>query len=106
MRFAYWTIVIDGQATAFRALTPEDLLPTLNQLRKKTPGATLKWYHRGRLWDSPEAARGAERPPLRRTAAPAGRFERRPRDPRGPRGPRGPGRGGPGRGGGGPSRRK
>jgi hypothetical protein len=54
-RFVYWTIVIDGTRTAFRAATREELLPTLKQLQRKTPGAELKWFAHGRLWESPEA---------------------------------------------------
>ena len=89
MRFAYWTIVIDGQTTAFRALTPEELLPTLKQLQRTSPGAMLRWYQRGRLWESPEAARAAHRKPPPRLQGPRFRSSR-----------------GPGRGRGGPSRRR
>lgn len=55
-RFTYWTILIDGQATAFRAHQREDLFPTLVQLRRANPGAEMKWFAHGRIWDSPEAA--------------------------------------------------
>jgi hypothetical protein len=60
-RFSYWTILIDGQATAFRAHEREDLLPTLVQIRRANPGAEMKWFARGKVWDSPEAASEAAR---------------------------------------------
>ena len=62
-RFAYWTILIDNAPTAFRARDAEDLLPTLNQLKRKNPNVVLKWFSGGRLWASPEAAREARRRP-------------------------------------------
>jgi hypothetical protein len=55
-RFTYWTIILDGQPTAFRAAEREDLLPTLKQLQTKNPTAEMKWFARGRVWDSPEEA--------------------------------------------------
>lgn len=55
-RYAFWTIILDGVATAFRARDREDLLPTFKQLQRKNPDAVMKWFARGRLWDSPEAA--------------------------------------------------
>jgi hypothetical protein len=64
-RFAYWTILIDEGPTAFRAQLREDLLPTLTQLKRTNPNAVMKWFARGRLWDSPEAAREALRAPKR-----------------------------------------
>jgi hypothetical protein len=59
-RFSYWTILIDGQATAFRARQQADLLPTLVQLRRTNPTAEMKWFARGRIWDSPAAATEAQ----------------------------------------------
>ena len=56
-RYAYWTILVDGQATAFRAAEAEELLPTLKRLQVKQPGAVMKWFQRGRLWDSHDEAR-------------------------------------------------
>jgi hypothetical protein len=56
-RFTFWTIIIDGQPTAFRAAEREELLPTLKQLQAKNPAAVLKWFARGRVWESPEDAR-------------------------------------------------
>ncbi len=55
-RFAYWTIILDGVATAFRAREQAELLPTFNQLKKKNPGAIIKWFSGGTLWDSPVQA--------------------------------------------------
>lgn len=56
-RYAYWTILIDGKPTAFRARDKDDLLPTFHQLRRTNADITFKWFARGRVWDSPEAAR-------------------------------------------------
>lgn len=46
--------------TAFRARHAEDLLPTLKQLQHRQPNVTLKWFERGRFWNSPEASREAQ----------------------------------------------
>lgn len=54
--FRCWVIVAGSQPTAFRARQPEDLLPTLRQLQRTQPDVDLKWFERGRLWPSPEAA--------------------------------------------------
>jgi hypothetical protein len=62
-RHAYWTILIDNAPTAFRAREKEDLLPTLNQLRRTNKDVLLKWFGRGKLWDTPEAAQTAGRTP-------------------------------------------
>src|SRR5262245_22711492 len=58
-RFAYWTILAGGLPTSFRAADREDLLPTLRRLQERQPDAEMKWFQRGRLWESPEAARAA-----------------------------------------------
>ena len=58
-RHAYWTILVDDQPTAFRAHDPEELLPTLNRLKEKHPSAVMKWFERGKLWESRDAAREA-----------------------------------------------
>ena len=57
-RHAYWTILIGDSPTAFRARERDELLPTFERLRAKQPDAVLKWFERGRLWASPEEARG------------------------------------------------
>jgi hypothetical protein len=62
-RFAYWTILIDNKPTAFRARDREELLPTLHQLRRKNADVVMRWFARGRLWESPEAERAAQRAP-------------------------------------------
>ena len=62
-RYVYWTILVDNGPTAFRAREREELLPTLNQLRRKNADVALKWYARGKLWESPEAERAAARVP-------------------------------------------
>src|SRR2546422_169092 len=51
-RFAYWTILVDGQPTAFRARDQQELLPTLNQLKRTNKDVLLRWFARGRLWES------------------------------------------------------
>jgi hypothetical protein len=60
-RFAYWTILIDNQPTAFRARDKAELLPTLHQLKRTNPNAHLKWFARGKLWETPEQAQWAAR---------------------------------------------
>jgi hypothetical protein len=73
-RHAYWTIIVDNLPTAFRSGRREELLPTFERLRRKHPNAVLRWFARGRLWDSPEAAQ--QQPPR----APAKTRESRQRD--------------------------
>jgi hypothetical protein len=60
-RYAYWTILIDGKATAFRAREREELLPTFNQLARKNADIAMRYFARGRLWDTPEQAQWANR---------------------------------------------
>lgn len=60
-RYAYWTILIDNRPTAFRARTLEELQPTLHQLRRTNRDVVMKWFARGRVWESPEAALAAAR---------------------------------------------
>lgn len=62
-RHAYWTILIDKGPTAFRARDQEELLPTLTQLRRTNRDVELKWFARGRLWESREQERFAARVP-------------------------------------------
>jgi hypothetical protein len=62
-RFAYWTILIDQQPTAFRARELEELLPTLRQLRRTNKDVVLKWFAHGKLWESPEAQLSADQKP-------------------------------------------
>jgi hypothetical protein len=62
-RYVYWTILIDDAPTAFRASEREDLLPTLHQLQRKNKNVVVRWFARGRLWDSPEAERASQAAP-------------------------------------------
>jgi 23S rRNA pseudouridine2605 synthase len=75
-RHHYWTIILEGKPTAFRAHTQEELAPTLRQLQARHPEAVMKWFARGRLWESQEEER-AEAFARRRAPAPR---EQRPRD--------------------------
>ena len=94
-RYAYWTILIDGKPTAFRARDKEELLPTFHQLQRKSSDIVMKWFARGKLWDTPEQAqwalrnmdrprekRGREWRPGGEHKDPRDRFKRRPHDPR------------------------
>ena len=60
-RYAYWTILIDGKPTAFRAREKEELLPTFHQLGRTNKDVVMKWFARGRLWQTPEEASAAQR---------------------------------------------
>lgn len=51
-RYAYWTIIVDDQPTAFRSAAVEELMPTFNRLKSKHPSAVLKWFQNGKLWNS------------------------------------------------------
>lgn len=66
-RHTYWTIILEGGPTAFRAHRREDLLPTLKQLQSRHPDTVMKWFARGRLWNSPEEAGAHAR--IRRSGA-------------------------------------
>src|SRR5688572_33231500 len=56
-RYVYWTILAGGLPTAFRAAERDELLPTFKRILEKHPDAEMKYFARGKLWDSPEAAR-------------------------------------------------
>jgi hypothetical protein len=99
-RYAFWTILIDQQPTAFRARERDELVPTLVQLQRKHPGAHMKWFAHGKLWDSPEQQQWAQknRKELREKRSadwrpggahkdPRAKF-RKPKDRRDARGPR------------------
>ena len=60
-RYAYWTILVDGQPTAFRAGMQDDLMPTFKRLKEKHPSAEMKWFQNGRLWSSRLEAQEAMR---------------------------------------------
>ena len=77
-RHHYWTIILEGKPTAFRAHTEEELVPTLRQLQVRHPDAVMKWFARGRLWTSQDEERADALAKRRPVGPPAG--ERRPRD--------------------------
>ena len=56
-RHAYWVILVGATPTAFRSATRDVLVPTWRQLQRTQADVTLRWFERGRLWESPEAAR-------------------------------------------------
>ncbi len=60
-RYAYWTILVDDQPTAFRSGSQEDLLPTFKRLQQRNPSAKMMWWQNGKLWDSRIAAQEAMR---------------------------------------------
>jgi len=59
-RYAYWTIIAGGLPTAFRAADRDELLPTFQRIREKHPDAQMKYFARGKLWESQDAARAAQ----------------------------------------------
>jgi hypothetical protein len=75
-RFVYWTIIAGGLPTAFRAAGREELLPTFKRIQEKHPDAAMKYFARGKLWDSAEEAK--QEADARRARAP--RPEARGRD--------------------------
>jgi hypothetical protein len=104
-RYAYWTILIDDKPTAFRARESAELLPTLRQLQRTNRNVVMKWFARGRLWESPDAERAAQRapkPPVERRGNewrpggqhkdPRARFKKGGRPPRQGQESRGPGK--------------
>ena len=58
-RYTYWTIILEGKPTAFRASTQEELLPTFKQLQARHPDTVMMWFARGRLWKTEEEAKEA-----------------------------------------------
>ena len=83
-RHTYWTIILEGKPTAFRANTQEELLPTLRQLQSRHPDAVLMWFARGRLWNSEEESRAAlvRKRPVEERRGPAWRPGGSHEDPR------------------------
>jgi hypothetical protein len=78
-RYAYWTILAGGLPTAFRAAERDELLPTFNRILEKHPDAQMKYFAKGKLWDSREASQAASpSPPRGRDWRPGGNH----RDPR------------------------
>src|SRR5688572_1603133 len=64
---SFWVILIGKTPTSFRGKAREDLVPTLRQLQRTQSDVTLRWFERGKVWESPEAAIGAAK--LAATAA-------------------------------------
>jgi len=56
---SFWVILIGKTPTSFRGKEREDLVPTLRQLQRTQSEVTLRWFERGKVWESPEAAEGA-----------------------------------------------
>ena len=84
-RFAYWTILAGGLPTSFRAADKAELMPTFRRLKEKHPDAEMKYFARGKLWESADEARSAlirtDRPSGHgREGRPDGERERRGRD--------------------------
>ena len=69
-RFVYWTIIAGGLPTAFRAVEREELLPTFKRIQEKHPDAVMKYFARGRLWESAEEAK--QEADARRARSPRG----------------------------------
>lgn len=51
-RYAYWTIIVDHQPTAFRSGSQEELMPTFKRLKAKNDTAVMMWFQNGKLWPS------------------------------------------------------
>jgi hypothetical protein len=51
-RYAYWTIIVDDQPTAFRSGSQEELMPTFKRLKAKNGTAVMMWFQNGKLWPS------------------------------------------------------
>ena len=64
---SFWVILIGKTPTSFRGKVREDLVPTLRQLQRTQSDVSLRWFERGKVWESPEAAIGAAK--LAATAA-------------------------------------
>jgi len=80
-RFAYWTILVGGLPTAFRAAEREEIEPTFRRLKQKHPDAEMRWFARGKLWASPaEASEALSRQKAEGTRPKNGFGERRGRE--------------------------
>ena len=82
-RFAYWTILAGGLPTSFRAADRDELMPTFRRLKEKHPDAVMKYFARGKLWDSAEDARRDRLGDEARTGRQRSGGAPRERDPRG-----------------------
>lgn len=75
---ACWIILAGTVPTSFRARTREELLPIFRQLQRTQSEVALRWFERGKVWESPDAASAAAK--LSRTE---GRRPRKAPEPRG-----------------------
>lgn len=85
-RYAYWTILVDDQPTAFRAGSQDELMPTFKRLKLKHASAKMMWWQNGKLWDSrldaQEAMHARGEMGRRGDARQGGGFRDRARNPR------------------------
>jgi len=51
-RYAYWTILIGDEPTAFRSGSQDELMPTLKRLQQRHAEARMMWWQNGKLWNS------------------------------------------------------
>ena len=79
-RYAYWTILVDEQPTAFRAGDRDELLPTFKRLQQKHSSARMVWFQNGKVWNSRLEAQEAMH--LRGERGRQGDFRQRQRDRR------------------------
>ena len=77
-RYAYWTILVDEQPTAFRSSMPDELEPTFRRLKQKHPSARMVWFQNGKVWSSRLEAQEAMR--MRGERGRHGDFRQRQRD--------------------------
>lgn len=75
---ACWIILAGNVPTSFRAHTREELLPTFRQLQRTQTEVALRWFERGKVWESPAAASAAAK-----LAKTEGRRPRKTTEPRG-----------------------
>ena len=85
-RHAYWTILVDEQPTAFRAVDRETLQPTFKRLQTKHPSARMVWFQNGKVWnsrlDAQEAMRARGERGRQGDVRQGGGFRNRAREPR------------------------
>ena len=77
-RYAYWTILVDEQPTAFRSSMQDELQPTFKRLKAKHPSARMVWFQNGKIWNSRLEAQEAMQE--RGERGRAGDFRQRQRD--------------------------
>ena len=70
-RHGWWVIVTRAKPTAFRSKLRDTLVPTLRQLQRTQPDAALRWFDRGRFWESPDESAAALKAARERPKRPA-----------------------------------